>query len=236
MRMQGVMRAILRRGESRSGIPWASIFFRASTAIILAIAAYILVLRPWHIHWGATRAEVRMVLPGDEIVAKPDMESTRAVTIDASAQEVWPWLVQLGQGRGGMYNYPWVEKLFGSNLPDTSHIMPLFQRIAVGDVIRMGPDGYPFFIADEVQPNEALVLHAHDARTGQPVSGSWTFVILDKGDGTVRLLSRQRLAYQHTVLNFLVWRAATEPANFVIEQKMLTTIKGLVEGSGPAKP
>ncbi len=235
MKMQGVMRAILRRGESRSGIPLRSILFRLSTAIILAVAAYAVVLRPWHVHWGATVAEMRMAMPGDEIVAKPNIESTRAVTIDATPERVWPWLVQIGQGRGGLYSYPWIEKLFGANLPDAKHIVPLFQRIAVGDIIRMGPEGYPFFVVENVQPNTALVLRAHDARTSQPVSGSWTFIIIDQGDGTARLVSRQRLAYQPNLVNFLVWRVATEPTNFVVEQKMLRTIKALVEG-GAAQP
>jgi len=75
------------------------------------------ILRPWRIKWGATDDEIRRTLPGDELVPQPQWSYTQAITIRASATEVWPWLVQIGQGRGGFYSYEWLENLVGCDTP-----------------------------------------------------------------------------------------------------------------------
>lgn len=82
----------------------------------LAPWAYLLFVRPWHLHWGATDEEVRKRLPGDELAPHPALESTRAVIIRAPAKEVWRWLVQLGQDRGGFYSYDFLENLAAADI------------------------------------------------------------------------------------------------------------------------
>src|SRR5918994_7083921 len=75
--------------------------------------AYALVVRPWHLRWGATEEGIAKPLPGDELVPNPAIESTRAITVNAPVEEVWPWLAQIGQDRGGFYSYEWLENLAG---------------------------------------------------------------------------------------------------------------------------
>lgn len=79
-----------------------------------AAAAYVAVARPWLRRWGATPDELEKPLPGDELVPDPGVVTTRAVTIDAPVEEVWPWLAQIGQDRGGFYSYEWLENLAGA--------------------------------------------------------------------------------------------------------------------------
>src|SRR5689334_12701788 len=87
----------------------------AETAVVgaAALASYALLVRPWHLRWGATEEETNARLPGDEIVTWPKHEATHAITIHAPAREVWPWLVQVGQTRGGFYSYTRLENLVG---------------------------------------------------------------------------------------------------------------------------
>ncbi|MBF6235457.1 SRPBCC family protein, partial [Nocardia farcinica] len=83
--------------------------------------------------WGATATEAAAPMPGDELLAAPDLMTTRAVTIAAEPAAIWPWLVQFGPGRGGAYTYDWIENLFGLNMHSADHILPQFQHVSVGD-------------------------------------------------------------------------------------------------------
>ena len=87
----------------------------ASLAGAAALSAYLFLIRPWHLRWGATDEEIGMPLPGDELVPRPNLEATHAITIEAPMREVWPWLVQIGQDKGGFYSYTVARKL--SRLP-----------------------------------------------------------------------------------------------------------------------
>ena len=90
--------------------------------------------------WGASEEEARRRLPGDELVASPTFASTRAVTIAAPPAAVWPWLVQMGQGRGGLYSYDRLENLFGLDVHSADRIVPELQQLNVGDRISLGKD------------------------------------------------------------------------------------------------
>jgi hypothetical protein len=98
---------------------------------------YLLIVRPWHMNWGATDEEVRKRLPGDELVPHPTFESTRAITVHAPAKEVWRWLAQLGQDRGGFYSYDRLENLAGANIYNAARIVPEMQHLKVGDFVPM---------------------------------------------------------------------------------------------------
>ena len=194
------------------------------------VAVYARFVLPWHVRWGASDDEVRMPLPGDEIAPAPNMASTRAIAIQAAPEAVWRWLVQIGQGRGGLFSYDWLENLVGSDIHTLNEIRPELQRVAPGDKIRMGPEGYPFFRVVSVEPGRSLVLQAADPKTGTAADASWVFVLVPQGDGRTRLISRQRNQFEPSVENFVLWRAITEPASFIMEQKMLRTLKELAEG------
>ena len=208
-----------------------SLFVAGALAGAALVPAYVGAILPWHQRWGATDKEVNQPLPGDEIVPQPKMASTRAITIQATPDQIWPWLVQLGQGRGGMYSYEALENLVGCDIHNADHILPEYQDLQVGDEIRMGPEGYPFYTVAEIQPERALVLRAHDPQTKAPGSASWSFFLERQPDGSTRLISRQRGDYEPGPANFLMWRVFTEPVSFVMEQKMLRTLKQRVESA-----
>src|SRR5215213_5479579 len=111
-----------------------TLLFGVSLPVVtLAAAGYLLLARPWMRTWGATEAEARMTPPGDEVVAAPTFQSTIAMTIDAPAERVWPWLAQLGQGRGGFYSHDWLENLFGSDIHSADRMLPEHQNPRAGD-------------------------------------------------------------------------------------------------------
>jgi hypothetical protein len=196
------------------------------------------VLRSRHNHWGATAEEVTRSLPGDELVATPLLGYTRAVTIRAPAAAVRPWLVQIGQGRGGLYSYEGLENLAGCRIHNADRILPEFQDLRVGDLIRLGPPGYPCFRVCSLEPERSLVLVAADPKTEQAAdleprpkgfsAATWQFSLEECADGTTRLLTRQRLAYSPDLK--LMWRLV-EPVDFVMGRKMLLGIKERAEAA-----
>ncbi len=198
-------------------------------ALLVGALVYRFVALPWHLRWGATESEVCAAMPGDEIAPGANMSSTRAIAIRAPAAQIWPWLAQLGQGRGGMYSYEWLENLAGCDIHNTDRILPEYQNLQVGDLIHMGPEGYPFYSVVQVEPNRALVLRPHDPKTKAPGRAAWSFLLTEQGDGTTRLISRQQMVYEPSVASFIGWKVMTEPLSFVMEHKMLRTLKALAE-------
>ena len=198
----------------------------------VAIALTVLtspVLRPWYSKWGATDLEVNKRLPGDEIVPNPVLTSTRAITIQAQADAIWPWLVQMGQGRGGLYSYERLENLVGCDMHNADRIMPELQHVAVGDKVRLTPEGRgPFFVVSAVEPGRAIILGGDDPPT------TWAFVLEQIDEKTTRLIIRYRQDYERTFGNVLGWRVFIDPITFWMERKMLQGIKVRVESS-PAK-
>jgi hypothetical protein len=101
-------------------------------------------IREWYNRWGATDKEVSRSLPGDELVPNPQLVSTRAITINACPEDIWPWLMQLGQQRGGLYSYELLENLARCDMRNADRIIPEFQPLKIGDEVRLGPQGYRF--------------------------------------------------------------------------------------------
>lgn len=187
--------------------------------------------------WGAATSEVLAPMPGDHLVANPRLGYTRAITIDAPPEAVWPWLVQIGQGRGGLYSFDALENLVGCRIHSADEILPEHQAIDVGDLVRMGPAGYPCFRVMEVAAGAALVLLGADPKAphgvpapgaeGGAASSTWQFVLRPLDDGArTRLVVRQRLDYPDSM--GWVWRL-TEPVAFAMEREMLRGIKRRAE-------
>lgn len=196
-----------------------------------AIAGTVLLsplLRRAYARWGASDEELAEALPGDEQVPDATLHSTRAITISAAPSAVWPWLVQLGQGRGGLYSYQGLENLAGCRIENADRILPEHQRLAVGDPIRMGPPGYPWFRVAALAPEQHLVLRACDPKTGAPGGMSWAFV-LRATTGGCRLLVRGRMRIGAGPGEFLVWRVFTDPIWFVMERRMLLGLRERAE-------
>lgn len=185
--------------------------------------------RPWYSQWGATQAEVEMSLPGDDLVPDPTLASTRAITIYASPPTIWPWLVQMGQGRGGLYSYQRLENLIGCNIQNAESILPQHQRLSVGDKIGISPD-MAFNVA-AIEPEQALVLRGDMPSNGKPTTWIWAFVLQPINKKSTRLILRSRLRCARTFSNMLIWRIFTDPIAFNMERKMLQGIKIRAEGS-----
>lgn len=212
-----------------------------------AVVVAPLVLRRQQLRWGATPAELAMALPGDERLPSPALAATRAITIRAGVDRVWPWVAQLGQGRGGFYSYDRLENLVGCDVHSADRIVPEWQLVAVGDPFRLHPD-----VALQValvDPPHALVVEgvAPEAAPGAAGAGptppydfTWAFVLAEAGPGSTRLLVRERYAYRTGWTPLLV-----EPlslVSFVMTQRMLRGIRDRAEGasdgdgSTPADP
>jgi hypothetical protein len=206
------------------------------------------VLRSWYNRWGATDEEIARSLPGDELVPGPlhrkgsgtPQGYTRAITIRARAAAIWPWVVQMGQGRGGLYSYEGLENLASCRIHNVDRIVPELQDLEAGDLIRLGPKGYPCFRVWALEPERALSLVAADPKTEQAAdptpkpkgfsAASWQFYLDERADGATRLSTRQRLAYSRDL--GLMWRLV-EPVDFVMGRKMLRGIKERAEAAAP---
>lgn len=150
------------------------------------------------LHWGATPAETEEPLPGDDLLPDAPYVETRAITIDAPPERVWPWLAQLGQGRGGLYSYDWLENLIGCEIHSADHIVPEWQRIAVGDEVRLHPQAA--LTVAMVEPRAHLVLRPGTlpARGDGSVPDdalfdfTWAFVLRHLPGRRTRLIVRER--------------------------------------------
>jgi hypothetical protein len=152
--------------------------------------------------------------------------STRAITIQAPADAIWPWLVQMGQGRGGLYSYERLENLAGCDMHNADRIIPEHQHLEVGDKVRIVPEGRnPYFVVSAIEPGRAIILGGDDPPT------TWAFILEPIDDKTTRLLIRWRQDYEPTPGNVIGWRVFTDPITFVMERKMLQGIKARVEAS-----
>src|SRR6266550_2227158 len=128
----------------------------AGAAVIGSAAAYLLAVRPWQLRWGATDEERDATLDGDDLIPNPDLMATRAITVHAVAEHVWPWIAQLGQGRGGFYSYDMLENLVGCDIHSADRIVPHWQRIDIGAQVKLAPQ-VALSVA-VVVPARALVL------------------------------------------------------------------------------
>ncbi|MBX3015143.1 MAG: hypothetical protein KF832_26730 [Caldilineaceae bacterium] len=202
-------------------------WFRSGFTVLILVLVYSLVIQPWHMRWGATDAEVAMPLPGDSLIPPDTVVSTRAITIQASPTDVWAWLVQLGQARGGFYSYTWLENLFAAQMHNADQIVPAWQHPQVGDPVTMMANPPPVSISEIVllEPGRVLVL-----------KGGWIFFLQPLDTQQTRLIVRYA--------SFPVkgdWRTALyyyplfEPAHFVMEVGMMLGIKQRAESTAQAQ-
>jgi len=141
-------------------------------------------LRPRMLRWGISEEEAGLPLPGDERVPDPypGNNSTRAITIDAAPETVWPWIVQIGHNRGGWYTHEWVERLLGIRYAEghsATRIHPQFQQLRIGDRIPYSPFNSIPVVA--LEPGRYLII-------GNTVA----WVLQDLGDGRTWLIVRTR--------------------------------------------
>lgn len=211
-------------------MPWAK---PAALSLAVSLVGVAALLRTRYLRWGATEEDLNRALPGDELLSGVHHSATRAITIASAAEQVWPWIAQLGQGRGGFYSYDWLENLVAHiDIHNADHIVPEWQDVVVGSQVRLAPE-LPLQVA-VVEVGRSLVLRG-SVPVGQgesPYEFTWAFVLLPQSDGTTRLVVRERYAYTRRWAGFIV-----QPAQLVscfMTPEMLRGIKVRAEHSATA--
>jgi len=196
------------------------------TMIVLAM------LIPWMDRWGATDNEVTASYSGDELVPSPRILYTRAISINAAPEDIYPWIVQLGALKGGMYSYEWLEtNILRCELINADRIHEEWQDLKVGDKVKMCPEdnwGPPAYEVAMLEPDHVIVLgHQYSSPVDQENgtwSDVWQFVLASQADGTTHLILRSR-----DVKEGLIWDLF-RPGEFIMVRGMLLGIKERAEG------
>ena len=212
--------AALRRWPSRLEAPLARRAAWAATGAALVLTPlYLSVVRPWLMTWGSTASERARTYPGDDPAGpEPALRITRAVTVDAPPEKVWPWVAQIGQERGGFYSYDWLENLAGCQIHSADRVHPEWQDVRPGDPIGMTPDFGTE--VEAVAPGHALVVKDWGA-----------YVVEPAGEGRSRLIAR---AHVEPGLPSLVYALTIEVPHAVMERRMLLGIKQRAEAATSA--
>jgi hypothetical protein len=194
----------------------------AGAAAVLGPVSYLLFFRRWCLTWGAREGEASAKLPGDELLADAGLVTTRAVAVDAPPEAIWPWLAQMGSGRGGAYSYDWIENLLRLNMHSASEIVPEYQDVKVGDELPLGAGG-PAMRVEVADSPHAFVVRSSDR------NWVWIFALVPDG-GSTRLISRNRIATKAiSPVGRLFYLLFMEPGSLVMERKMLLGIKHRAE-------
>jgi hypothetical protein len=206
--------------------------------LIIALVAYVVVVRRWLLEWGSTESERVKGLPGDDVVPSPKYETTHGVIVNAPATDVWKWLVQIGQGRGGFYTYDWLENMMSLDIHSVDRIVPELQELKLGDSISLSPGNELPMTVAAFEPGRTLVL-----RTGSPdlpvepgdyvrgeIAGSWAFILEPIDANTTRFIVRWRADWRESPLASSLNTVILEPAHCIMERGMLLGIKKRAEG------
>jgi hypothetical protein len=208
--------------------PPLGLAFLGALAVIAVV--YFTVVFPWMLSWGATEAESTMALPGDGVVPNPLHRSTRAVTIDAPVEDVWPWIAQLGQDRGGFYSYSWIENMMLADIHSAKTIHPDWLVRSEGQLLPLTSPNYPLGLVKRkersvgphilrFEPNQVMVLEGWGSFVLQPLAGGKTrFLVRDP----TKPMSRP---------GKLLWLVFFEPGHFAMEREMMKGIRARAEGT-----
>lgn len=190
--------------------------------------------------WGITEEERQRDYPGDELVKNVKGEYLHALTINASAADIWKWLIQIGQDRGGFYSYELLENMIGCKIRTADKIIPEYQHLEVGDSVPMHPSmGSPYVVV-KIEPERYLVLlqkadtataknlEINDDLPEKYVNMSWLFYLEERDDGTTRLISRSRNDWNDSPGNTIFYGIFGVPT-MEMDRKMLKGIKERAE-------
>ena len=188
------------------------------------------ILRSYRTRWGATEEETNAVFPGDELVRNPKLRMTWGITIDAPIEDVWPWVVQMGQGRGGFYTYQFLENIAGCQIFNADRILPEHQLVP--PAVSLAPEmpmkvalhqeGQYFFLHSFMDMETMEIVDPHQASLPEKFMNlGWGFYLHEKSENRTRFLSRWMVDHDPSLLNKIAVNIFLEPIGFVMGRKML---------------
>ena len=184
-------------------------------AILILLIIYIFIIRPWHLKWGATANEVIIDLPGDEIVNKPDFNATRGISISASTEEIWKWIVQIGSMRAGWYSIDWMDN---AGKPSSIVILPEFQQIEIGQFIPFTPDQKNGMWVKDFNQYEYILWIDKGGRA------TWLWYMYVSDVGETRLITRLRTKYVWNSL-WIIYYLIYDFGDIIMMKKCMKGIK-----------
>jgi len=191
--------------------------------IVTGLLLYWFPMRRWMSRWGTTPSDLTRVMAGDSLLVNPTYSGMMAVIVNAAPEHIWPWLVQIGYQRGGLYSYDWLDRLFGYlDRPSATRILPEFQNLAVGDEIPVGRG--PSWPVAAIEPNRALVL---DMRNLGAFDWVWQFGLYMLDENRTQLVSRSCVRTRSVWARLATY--AIEPAGFLMTRRMLLGLKQRAE-------
>lgn len=199
--------------------------FKAILIPVTAAPVYVGYVRPWQLTWGATHDEVTRALPGDELVPHPTFNATRAITIGATPEEIWPWLVQVGVTRAGWYSYDLLDNLGHRS---ARQIIPELQNLTAGDIVPMSPDGKRGIAVHSLRRPTSMIWAA-------PSDTTWVWQLDDMRDGSTRLITRVRSRYRWLSPSIAL-SLLTEFADIWMMRKVLLNLRDRAEGRPAERP
>jgi hypothetical protein len=191
------------------------------------LAVYLKLIRPWTMRWGATDGEVARPLPGDQLMARPGYRATRAITIAARPEHIWPWLVQLGSGRAGWYA---IDRIDNAGVPSAQRIVPELQDLQVGDRVPMiaGEEVGP--VVKELEPNHRMLWWDGQGEF------TWEWLLEPVDDHRTRLVTRIQEAYPPLWSRRMLHAIVASTGDIVMVRKQLRGIKARAERLARAAP
>lgn len=154
--------------------------------IVGLVLIYLLVIRPWHLKWGAAEDELTLDLPGDSLVTDPDFNATRGITINSRPEDIWKWIIQIGSRRAGWYSIDWMDN---AGIKSSDELLPEFQRIEIGQFIPFTPDQKNGMWVKEFKKYEYILW------TDQEGRATWLWYLYSVDEMHTRLLTRLRTKY-----------------------------------------
>jgi hypothetical protein len=197
------------------------IVFVVVFTLLVLVGVYRVLIRPWQLRWGATDAEVNRSMPGDDIVREPSFNATRAVTIHAPAENIYPWIVQMGVTRAGWYSYDLLDNL---GRPSAETILTEHQTIQVGDVVPMSPDGKQGMRVKDFRKDHWMLWWDNKG------DSSWVWEIQPDGETNSRLVTRVRVKYRLLSLA-IAFNLLVEFFDIIMMRKCMLGIKRRAEST-----
>jgi hypothetical protein len=195
------------------------------TVLILVMAVYMFFLRPYQLRWGASTGEINRLIPGDEFNSSPSFSATRAITIDGTPEEIWPWLVQMGYSRAGFYGYDILENISSPmGLRSAERILPEFQNFEAGDEVPISAVVSMRF--STIEPHHYLIWIGNEDEN----PGVFTWALYPLSGNQTRLVSRIRWSYNWSAITTIPLQLFTEFTDHIAVRKILQGVRGRVEG------